>query len=62
MKFFRVKEFFSVNFYFKNGCENEFEDNKENHAADSKVGPPFKLILEPIGLTNSLVVFRISRN
>ena len=27
--FFGVKEFFFVNFDFKNGCENEFEDNNE---------------------------------
>ena len=29
MKFFVVKEFFFVNFYFKNGCKNESEDNNE---------------------------------
>ena len=29
MKFFGFKVFFFVNFDFKNGCENEFEDNNE---------------------------------
>ena len=29
MKFFDVKEFFFVNFDFKNGCKNEFQDNNE---------------------------------
>ena len=29
MKFFSVKEFFFINFDFKNGCKNEFKDNNE---------------------------------
>ena len=29
MKFFCIKEYFFVNFDFKNGCKNEFEDNNE---------------------------------
>ena len=29
MKFFGVKEFFFVNFDFKSGCKNEYEDNNE---------------------------------
>ena len=29
MKFFGVKEFFRMNFAFKNGCNNEFKDNNE---------------------------------
>ena len=27
-------------FDFKNGCSNDFHDNNENHAADSKIGSP----------------------
>ena len=52
MKFFGVKEFFFVNFYFKNGCKNEFEDNKEKSCSRFKNRAPLKLILEPIGLTS----------
>ena len=28
--FFGVKGFFRVNFDFRNGCKNEFKNNKEN--------------------------------
>ena len=43
-------KFFFVNFDFKNGCKNEFEDNKlllitKNHAVDSKIGFPLKIDL-----------------
>ena len=41
---------FFVNFDIKNGCKNEFEDNNEKYAADSKIRPPLKSILEPIEL------------
>ena len=29
INFFCVKEFFRLNFDFKNGCKNEFKDNNE---------------------------------
>ena len=35
--YFGVNEFFSVNFDFENKCKNEFQDNNEKSAADSKV-------------------------
>ena len=51
-KFFGVKEFF-VNFDYKNGCKNEFEDNKEKSCSRFKNRvPPLKSILEPIGLAS----------
>ena len=31
--FFGVKGFFFVNFDFKNGCKNEFEDNNEKSSS-----------------------------
>ena len=43
MKFFGVKEFFFVNFYFKNGCKNEFEDNKEKSCSRFKNRAPLKI-------------------
>ena len=52
MKFFGCQGFFFVNFDFKNECKNEFLDNMKNRAADSKIGHPKKLILEPFGLTS----------
>ena len=41
MKFFGVKEFFFVNFHFKNGCKNEFEDNNEESCSRFKNRVPF---------------------
>ena len=29
---------FFINFDMKNGCKNEFCDNKTNHAADPEIG------------------------
>ena len=53
LNFFGVKEFFFVNFDFKYGCKNEFEDNKEKSCSRFKNRfPPTKSILEPIGLTS----------
>ena len=44
-----------MNFDLKNGCKNEFKDDNENHAADSKIGSPQKKsILEPMGLTSPI--------
>ena len=34
--FFGVKEFFFVNFYFKNGCKNELGDNNEKSCSRFK--------------------------
>ena len=34
--FFGVKEFFLVNFYVKNGCKNEFEDNNDKSCSRFK--------------------------
>ena len=34
----RIKNFLIRNFDFKNGCENEFEGNKEKYVADSGKG------------------------
>ena len=34
--FFVSRNFFGY-YDFKNGCKKEFEDNNENHAADSKI-------------------------
>ena len=31
-----------MKFDFKNGCKNEFENNDENHVAESKIGSPLK--------------------
>ena len=42
-KKFSAKKFFFENFDFKNGCKNEFADNNENHAADSKIWSPLKI-------------------
>ena len=36
MKCFCVKEFFFVNFDYKNGCKNEFEDNNEKSCSRFK--------------------------
>ena len=33
-----------MNFDFKNGCKNEFEDNNGKSSADSKMGSPLKSI------------------
>ena len=41
--FFGVKEFFFVNFDFKNGCKNEFEDNNENSCSRFKNRVPLKI-------------------
>ena len=38
-----------MNFDFKNGCENEFKDNKKNHAADPEIGFLTKSIFKPYG-------------
>ena len=43
MKFFGVKEFFFVNFDFKNGSKNEFEDNYEKSSSRFKNGVPLKI-------------------
>ena len=34
--FFGVMEFLFVNFYFKNGCKNEFEDKYEKSCSGFK--------------------------
>ena len=34
--FFGVKEFFFMNFDFKNGCKNEFKDNNEKSCSWSR--------------------------
>ena len=47
MNFFGVKEFFFVNFDFKNECKNEFKNNNEKSCSRFK-----NRILEPIGLTS----------
>ena len=39
-----------MNLNFKNGCKNEIQVNKKNHAADSEIGSPQKSILESKGL------------
>ena len=38
-----VSRIFFGNFDLKNGCKNEFEDNNENPAVDSKIGFPLKI-------------------
>ena len=43
MIFFGVKDFFSWILIWKNDCKNEFEDNNENHGADSKIRSPLKI-------------------
>ena len=37
------KEFFFVNYDFKNGCNNEFEDNKEKSCSRFKNKVPLKI-------------------
>ena len=51
MIFFGPNEFFFVNFHYKNGCKNEFQDNNEK-SADSIIRSPKKSILEPMELTS----------
>ena len=43
MKFFSCQGIFFVNFDFKNGCKNEFENNNKNQEADSKIGARLKI-------------------
>ena len=43
MKFVGVKEFFFVNFDFKNGCKNEFEDNNEKSCSRFTNWVPLKI-------------------
>ena len=43
MKFFGMKDFFFVNFDFKNGCKNEFEDNNEKSCRRFKNRVPLKI-------------------
>ena len=50
--FFVSKNFFFVNFDFKNECKNNLRKIMKNLAADSIIGSPLKSILEPIGLTS----------
>ena len=38
-----MSRIFFGNFDLKNGCKNEFEDNNENPAVDSKIGFPLKI-------------------
>ena len=40
---------FFINFDFKNGCQKDFKDNNENHAADREIGFLGKLISKPYG-------------
>ena len=42
MKCFRVKEFFSVNFDYKNACKDDFQDNNENSCSWFKNRVPKK--------------------
>lgn len=42
MKFFGVKEFFFVNFDFKNGCKEEFEDDNEKSWSRFETSPSRK--------------------
>ena len=37
IKYLFILEIFFINFDLKNGCKNDFEDNNENHAADSEI-------------------------
>ena len=53
MKFVWCQGIFNVNFDFKNGCKNKFEDESEKSCSRFKNMAPLKLILEPIGLTSS---------
>ena len=44
MKFFCCQGIFFVNFDFKNGCKNEFEDNNEISCSRFKIkAPPLKM-------------------
>ena len=43
MKFFGCQEFFFVNFDFKNGCKNEFEDNNEKSCGRFENRVPLKI-------------------
>ena len=43
MKFFVVKEFFFLNFDFKNECKNEFEDSNEKSCSRFKNRVPLKI-------------------
>ena len=40
-----------MDFDFKNGCKEEFQDDNENHTADSEKGFLAKLTLESYGRT-----------
>ena len=42
-KFFGVKEFFFINFDFKNGCKNEFKGNNEKSCSWSRNRVSFKI-------------------
>ena len=42
-KFFGVRDFFFVNFDFKNGCKNEFDDNNEKSCSRFKNRVPLKI-------------------
>ena len=43
MKFFWCQGIFFVNFDFKNGCKNEFEDNNEKSCSRFKNRVPLKI-------------------
>ena len=54
MNFFGVKEFFRINFDFKNWCKNEFKDNNEKSCSWSKKGFLTKSISETNGRATAM--------
>ena len=53
MIFFGEKEFF-VDFDFKNGCKNQFQENNEKSCSWFKNKLPQISILEPMGLASPI--------
>ena len=43
-----------MNFDFENGCENDFKNYNENHAADPGLGFHPKSILKPYGRATTI--------
>ena len=51
-EFFSSKEFFYINFDFKNGCENEFKDNNEKSCSCSRNRVSHKIDFKAVWLRN----------
>ena len=54
MNFFVAKEFFYMNFDFKNGCKNKFKDDNEKSCSWSKNRVSLKMISKPIGCATAM--------